>query len=83
MEGEMMQIKDVVKRARKSMGLKQYEMAYMLGVSDHTISKLESGKSIPKVKTLREMSKFLGVNLFQVLADEYAEEIRTSSGGIL
>ena len=76
----MMQTRDVVKIARKSMGLKQYEMAYKLGVSCHTISKLESGKSIPKVKTLLEMSKFLGVNLFQVLADEYAEEIRNSKG---
>ena len=79
----MMQMRDVVKITRKSMGLKQYEMAYMLGVSNHTISKLESGKIIPKVKTLRKMSKFLGVNLFQVLADEYAEEIRNSSGGVL
>lgn len=79
----MMQMRDVVKITRKSMGLKQYEMAYMLGVSNHTISKLESGKSIPKVKTLRKMSNFLGVNLFQVLADEYAEEIRNSSGGML
>ena len=76
----MMQMRDVVKITRKSMGLKQYEMAYMLGVSCHTISKLESGKSIPKVKTLLEMSKFLGVNIFQVLADEYAEEIRNSKG---
>ena len=54
-------------RVRKARGLSQEQLSRMSGVSRVTISRIESGKESPKVRTLLMLSKVLKVPLADIV----------------
>ena len=48
---------------RKAQGMKQYEMASSLGVSQGTLSKVERGKMPPCWEMIPDLMKLYGVKL--------------------
>ena len=51
-----------VRCCRKYLGWNQEELAYRVGISQTSLSKIESGKSQPSVDTLLKMEKALEVS---------------------
>ncbi len=58
-----MGIGDRIKEARESKGVKQSEIAQLLGVSSQAISNYESGIRDPKIEMLVKIAKYLDVSL--------------------
>ena len=62
--GENMSIfGDNIKRLRKNKGLKQQEIADILGVKRNTYSDWENGKCKPNYEKLEKIADFFGVSL--------------------
>ena len=59
---------------RKEKGLKQREVAELIGVSDKAISRWETGRGIPDVGSLQSLSDFYGVSINEILAGRYIKE---------
>jgi transcriptional regulator with XRE-family HTH domain len=59
-----------LKKARESKRLSQYEVSHLLGVSQKTLSNIESGKSIPNVFLLAKMGEIYELDILEVLAKE-------------
>ena len=57
-----------IKRFRKSRGIKQFRLAELVGVTQTTMSLIESGKRGISIKTLEKITKQLGVTI--ILADD-------------
>lgn len=55
-----MTIGEQVKKARQGIGMSQYELAKLSGVSRVYIRMVEDGKANPSVHTLDKLSKALG-----------------------
>lgn len=53
---------DNIKKLRKDMGLTQKPLASYLNVERSTYSYYESGKSLPNIQTLIELSEIFGVS---------------------
>ncbi|RUP35101.1 MAG: XRE family transcriptional regulator [Curvibacter sp.] len=54
--------------ARKRQGLKQQELAERAGLSRMTVQRIESGAIDPRLSTLVEMARVLGLTLVTVAA---------------
>ena len=54
---------DNIKRLRKNKGLKQQEIADILGVKRNTYSDWENGKCKPNYEKLEKIADFFGVSL--------------------
>lgn len=52
--------------ARKRLGLKQQELAEQAGLSRMTVQRIESGAIDPRLSTLAEMARVLGLELVAV-----------------
>ena len=59
----MKSLGEMIKEARKSLRLKQWEVADELNVARTTISNWECGRSQPDLETLRKLSAVLQCNL--------------------
>jgi len=59
----MQELSSLVKRLRKQRGLTQEELAFRAGIDRTTLSKIESGKSMPNNSTLRLLIEKLGYGL--------------------
>lgn len=66
-----------VRRLRKLKGLKQTELAEMVGVEDKTISRIEVGGNYPSMDLLVRMSKVLDCELvdFVNFSDKIANSL--------
>lgn len=53
---------------RKSKGYTQSALAEMLGISNRTVSKWETGDGLPDISMLPELAKVLGVSVDEILA---------------
>ena len=62
-----------IRTLRERKGLTQRELAEQLKVSDKTVSKWETGRGLPDVALLAELSAALGVSVAELLAGECAE----------
>ncbi len=62
-----MNIGENIKNARKSVGIRQIELADKLGVYQKDISRWENGQTIPNSLTLAEICKALGVSADEIL----------------
>jgi transcriptional regulator with XRE-family HTH domain len=60
-----------LRRIRESRGLTQGELADLAGVTQNSISKIETGGRNPQNGTLKKMAEVLGVEDPQILADEF------------
>ena len=54
---------DNIKRLRKNKGLKQQELAEILGIKRNTYSDWENGKCKPNYEKLEKIADFFGVSL--------------------
>ena len=64
-----------LRRIRKARGMSQRKLADMAGISQPAIAKLEHGKSVPNVDTLRKIAHALQVDILKLIAP-----IKTLSG---
>ena len=55
---------------RKEKGLKQSQLAEMLGVTSKTISRWETGKYMPDLSLFTDISKILNVTINEILQGE-------------
>ena len=67
---------------RKARGWSQEDLAEQLGVSRQSVSKWESGGSIPDLDKIVRMSGIFGVSTDYLLKDELEEESPAGSGGM-
>jgi transcriptional regulator with XRE-family HTH domain len=65
-----MELGSRLKKAREVKRLSQQDVAYLLGVSQKTLSNIESGKSIPNIFQLAKMGKIYELDLLDFLAKE-------------
>ena len=54
-------------RVRKAQGLSQEQLSKLSGISRVTISRIESGKESPKIRTLLTLSRVLKVPLADIV----------------
>lgn len=65
-----MELSEKIQRLRKARGLSQEELAHEMGVSRQSVSKWESGQSIPDVEKIIALSDFFGVSTDYLLKRE-------------
>jgi transcriptional regulator with XRE-family HTH domain len=65
-----MELGSRLKKAREVKRLSQQDVAHLLGVSQKTLSNIESGKSIPNIFQLAKMGKIYELDLLDFLAEE-------------
>lgn len=68
----MMILADKITELRKKNGWSQEDLASQLGVSRQSVSKWESGQSIPDLERILRMSEIFGVTTDHLLKDEAA-----------
>ena len=55
---------------RKEQGMTQAALAEKLGISDRTVSKWETGKSMPDLDKISELCGYLGIDVNELLSGE-------------
>lgn len=66
----MNNIKENIKKLRKTKGLTQEQLAQQLYVTRQLISKWEQGKSLPDIENLKKLASIFEVPLSDLLDDE-------------
>lgn len=61
---------NLIANARKKKKLTQQELAKLLNVSDKAVSAWETGKNYPDLGVIKNISKYLDVDLISILADK-------------
>ncbi|CAK2160975.1 HTH-type transcriptional regulator, cell division transcriptional repressor [Vibrio crassostreae] len=61
---------NIIKELRENKGLRQEDMAKMMGVAQQTILKWESGKTEPKASQILKLAKTLGVSVSVIFEEE-------------
>lgn len=64
---------DKIMNLRKQQGMSQEELAHQLGISRQSVSKWESGASIPDLDKILKLSDLFGVSTDYLLKDEIEE----------
>lgn len=67
-------ISNFILMARTKAGLTQKELADKIGVSDKTISKWETGKSLPDISYYETLCNALNIKVNELLSGEYLNE---------
>lgn len=62
-----------IKELREKKGLTQRELAERIKVSDKTVSKWETGKGLPDIGIIEELSKALGISIAELLTGDYRQ----------
>ena len=62
-----------IRELREKRRFTQRELAEKIHVSDKTISKWETGKGLPDIGILEELSQALGISIGELLTGEYRE----------
>ncbi len=70
-----MEFHETLQALRKQKNLTQEELAQHLFVSRTAISKWESGRGLPSIESLKELSKFYSVSIDQLLSGEQLMDI--------
>lgn len=70
-----MTVAENIRRARKSAGLKQSDVANRLGVSPQMISRYESSEKVPKYETLCKIADAIGVDVNMLLGTDQVEKL--------
>ena len=61
----------IIKELRDKSKLTQNELSNIIGVSDKTISKWETGKGLPDISLIEPLSKALKVSVIELMNGEY------------
>lgn len=72
---------DKIMNLRKQQGMSQEELAHQLGISRQSVSKWESGASIPDLDKVLKLSDLFGVSTDYLLKDEL-EEVSYSESSV-
>ena len=64
-----------IKKARLGIPMTQEEVAKCSGISASTIRKYESGRLNPKIETLKKLALAIGINLRDLLPDEFSPDL--------
>lgn len=67
-----MELNEKLQELRKSKGMTQEELAQALYVSRTAVSKWESGRGLPSIDSLRQLSAFFGVSIDELLSADKA-----------
>ncbi|OON87502.1 hypothetical protein BXO88_04355 [Oribacterium sp. C9] len=59
-----------IKKLREQRKMTQLQLAEILGVSEKTVSKWESGRGYPSLDPLKEISKFFSVSIDDLICSE-------------
>lgn len=59
---------------RKSQGMSQKELADMVGVTDKSVSKWETGKSLPEISKMESLCEILHISMNELLCGEQLPE---------
>lgn len=63
-------LKNKIEEIRKSRGIRQEELAKVLGVSRQTISSLETGRYNPSIFLAHKVSEYFGMTIEEVFIFE-------------
>ncbi|MET3643867.1 helix-turn-helix transcriptional regulator [Streptococcus gallinaceus] len=55
-----------IKEYRKPLGLSQHRLGKKVGISRISINQIESGKTMPSLKTANDIANELGVCIYQI-----------------
>lgn len=72
----------IIKELRERKQLTQVELADIIGVSDKTISKWETGKGLPDISLIEPLAKALEVSVIELMNGEYITN-QNKSGNML
>lgn len=72
----------IIKELRERKQLTQVELANIIGVSDKTISKWETGKGLPDISLIETLGKALEVSIIELMNGEYITN-RNKAGNML
>ena len=72
---------NTIKELREKRKLTQKELADKINVSDKTISKWETGKGLPDVAIIEDLSKSLGISIIELMTGDLREN-ENPSGNI-
>lgn len=72
----------IIKELRERKQLTQVELANIIGVSDKTISKWETGKGLPDISLIEPLGKALEVSIIELMNGEYITN-RNKAGNML
>lgn len=67
-------IGNFISTLRKQKGLTQEQLGERLGVTNKTVSRWETGKYMPDIDKLQELSAILGISINELLAGERIED---------
>lgn len=67
---EQVKIGKFIASKRKEQGLTQLQLAEKLGITDHAVSKWETGKSLPDASLMPELCKLLKITINDLLCGE-------------
>ena len=67
-------IGSIIAKKRKEIGLKQYELAEKLNVTDKTISRWENGNYMPDLTLLIPLAEILNITVYELLLGEEQKE---------
>ncbi len=74
---------DKIMNLRKQQGMSQEELAHQLGISRQSVSKWESGASIPDLDKILKLSNLFGVSTDYLLKDELEELSYSETGSTM
>ena len=69
----------IIKELREKQKLTQSELGNIIGVSDKTISKWETGKGLPDISLIEPLSKALTVSVIELMNGEYIKNQNKAS----
>ena len=55
-----------IEKYRKPLGLSQHRLGKKVGISRTSINKIETGKTIPSLKTANDIANALGVCMYKI-----------------
>lgn len=64
-----------IKKLREKQQLTQTELAELLGVSDRTVSKWETGRGFPDITFIESLARFLKVSVVELFSGEEVENL--------
>ena len=63
-----------ISELRREKGLTQEQLGERIGVTNKTVSRLETGTNMPPIESLEQLSKVLGVTINEIIAGERLSE---------
>lgn len=69
-----------IKEHRKPLGLSQHRLGKKIGISRISINQIETGKTVPSLKTANDIANALGVCVYQIFDLDGEETYKCHSG---